>query len=297
MLDTEFFADAATFADVVRPLTLADPVGATIFSSVLAGQIATPFPGEPPVLVNVTDDDRVLAAALRIPRYPMTVVVDPDIVDPAGVLEELAAAVIARGEPVAGLGGRRRTVELLAAGWAARTGILPTLRMPLLFHRLGTLTPPNGVPGAPRTASMLEHTDVDMLARWWFEFERETGANAHAASSAPDPEVVLRGAARGQVITIWSDRGRDVAAAGHTAVNDGTARIAPVYTPPEFRRRGYGAAVTTAAVRSARALGASEISLFTDAGYLPANAVYRGLGFEVVAEFAEFEIPVGADGS
>ncbi len=50
-------------------------------------------------------------------------------------------------------------------------------------------------------------------------------------------------------------------------------------------------------MRSARALGASEISLFTDAGYLPANAVYRGLGFEVVAEFAEFEIPVGADGS
>ena len=73
------------------------------------------------------------------------------------------------------------------------------------------------------------------------------------------------------------------------------ARIAPVYTPPEFRRRGYGAAVTAAAVRSAQALGASDISFFTDAGYLPANAVYRGLGFQVVAEFAEFEIPVAAD--
>jgi predicted GNAT family acetyltransferase len=222
----------------------------------------------------------------------MTVVVDPDITDQAGVLDELAAAVIARDEPIAGLGGRRRTVELLAAGWAARTGIQPKLRMSLLFHRLGTLTPRVGVSGAPRTASMLVRTDVDVLARWWFEFEQETGANAHAASTAPDPEVVRRGAARGQLVTIWSDGGRDVAAAGHTAVRDGSARIAPVYTPPEFRRRGYGAAVTTAAVRSAQALGASEISLFTDASYPPANAVYRGLGFQVVAEFAEFEIPV-----
>jgi hypothetical protein len=44
-------------------------------------------------------------------------------------------------------------------------------------------------------------------------------------------------------------------------------------------------------VRSAQALGATDVSLFTDASYLPSNEVYRGLGFRVVAEFAEFEIP------
>jgi ribosomal protein S18 acetylase RimI-like enzyme len=297
MVDMEFFADAATFAAVVRPLAQADPVGATIFSSVLEGQIAAPFPGEPPLLVTATAAGRVLAAALRIPRYPMTVVVDPEIADPAGVLGDLAAAVIAGGECIVGLGGRRRTVELVAAQWAARTGVTPKLRMPLLFHRLGTLTPPDGVSGAPRTASMRDQADVDLLARWWFEFEHETGANAHAASTAPDPDVVLSGAARGQVVIIWSDGERAVAAAGHTAVRDGSARIAPVYTPPEFRRCGYGSAVTTAAVRSAQALGATNVSLFTDAEYMPANAVYRSLGFQVVAEFAEFEIPGAAAGS
>jgi predicted GNAT family acetyltransferase len=295
MVTTAFFADAEEFGRVVAPLVAADPVGATIFSSVLQGQIAAPFPGEPPMLVDVTDDDRVLAAALRIPRYPMTVVVHPDIADQAAILDELAAAVIARDEPIVGLGGRRPTARLVAASWAARTGVTPTLRMPLLFHRLGTLTPRDGVQGAARTADTAKKADVDLLARWWFEFEHETGANAHAAASEPDPDAVLRGAARGQVVTIWSDGGQDVAAAGHTAVRGGSARIAPVYTPPEFRRRGYGAAVTAAAVRSARALGADEVSLFTDAAYLPANEVYRGLGFQAVAEFAEFEIPGAAD--
>ena len=294
MVDTEFFSDAAAFAAVVQPLVEKDQEGATIFSSVLEGQIAAPFPGEPPMFATVTANGRVLAAALRIPRYPMTVVIDPEIADPTTALDQLAAAVVARGEVIVGLGGRRRTTELLAGGWAARTGVTPRLRMPLLFHRLGTLTPPGDVPGAPRTASAEDQADVDLLARWWFEFEHETGANAHAASPVPDPQVIVRGAVRGQVVTIWSDRDQDVAAAGHTAVRDGSVRIAPVYTPPELRRRGFGSAVTTAAVRSAQALGATDVSLFTDAAYLPANEVYRRLGFRVVAEFAEFEIPGAA---
>ena len=290
-LGTEFFVDAAAFGAAVQPLVEKDRAGATILASVLAGQIAAPFPGGPPLLATVTAAGRIAAAALRIPKYPMTVVIDPEISDPTGILDELAAAVLARGEVVVGLGGRRRTIELLARCWAARTGVMPTLRMSLLFHRLGTLTPPDGVPGASRVASVHDPVDVDLLARWWFEFEQETGANALAASTAPDPEVIVRGAARGQVVTIWSNRDRDVAAAGHTALRDGSARIAPVYTPPGLRRRGYGSAVTTAAVRSAEALGATEVSLFTDAAYLPANEVYRALGFRVVAEFAEYEMP------
>ena len=62
-----------------------------------------------------------------------------------------------------------------------------------------------------------------------------------------------------------------------------------MYTPPEHRRRGYGAAATAAAVHSARWLGAAEITLFADADYPPANAVYRGLGFVAIAEFAHLE--------
>jgi len=74
-------------------------------------------------------------------------------------------------------------------------------------------------------------------------------------------------------------------------VRRGRARIAPVYTPPGHRRRGFGSAATAAAVHSAWRAGAVEVTLFTDAEYPAANEVYRRLGFEVVGEFAEFDVP------
>ena len=32
------------------------------------------------------------------------------------------------------------------------------------------------------------------------------------------------------------------------------------------------------------------MTLFTDENYLPANELYRSLGFEPIAEFAEFDL-------
>jgi predicted GNAT family acetyltransferase len=129
---------------------------------------------------------------------------------------------------------------------------------------------------------------VALLADWFCEFRKETGVGR--TPPVPDPQTVISNAKRGEVFIFWCVDGRPVAAAGHSAVRRGSSKIAPVYTPAEQRRRGFGAAVTVAAVESARRLGATEITLFTDAEYPASNAVYRGLGFEVIGEFAEFDV-------
>ena len=287
MTCTEFFSDAEQFAVVVQPLIDRDPVGATMMSHVLAGHIASPFP-EAPLLATVRDDDRIRAAAMRVPVFPMIVVVDPEIADPTDLFDDLAGAVLARLEPIVGFTARRKTAEWLTAAWTARTGSVAKQRMSTLMHRLTDLIEPVGVPGEPRLASMDDPADVDLLAGWFCEFRNETGVGRTAP--VPDPETLLRNAERGEVFTIWCDDGRSVAVAGHSPVRHGTSKIAPVYTPPDRRRRGFGSAVTAAAVRSAYRLGASEITLFTDAEYLPSNIVYRQLGFEVIGEFAEFDV-------
>lgn len=287
MTRTEFFTDPERFRTAARPLVRRDPVGATMVSYVLANHIANPFPQQP-LMAVVTDDGAARAAALRVPCFPMVTVIDPAIEDPAPVLDRLVEAVLARREPIVGFSGRRRTVQLLVDSWTERTGATAKPRMWSLMYRLGELTPPVGVAGEPRTASMDDPADVALLADWFCEFRKETGVGR--TPPVPDPQTVISNAKRGEVFIFWCVDGRPVAAAGHSAVRRGSSKIAPVYTPAEQRRRGFGAAVTVAAVESARRLGATEITLFTDAEYPASNAVYRGLGFEVIGEFAEFDV-------
>jgi predicted GNAT family acetyltransferase len=68
----------------------------------------------------------------------------------------------------------------------------------------------------------------------------------------------------------------------------GMCRIGPVYTPPESRGRGFGAAVTAAAVRHAHRRGARHVVLFADVANPVANGIYRRLGFVPVAESLEY---------
>ena len=90
---------------------------------------------------------------------------------------------------------------------------------------------------------------------------------------------------------MWEVDGVPVAQATARPVVAGMSRIGPVYTPPEHRRHGYGAAVTAAASRWALGAGARCVVLFTDATNPTTNALYPRLGYRyrhdaVMLEFA-----------
>ena len=80
----------------------------------------------------------------------------------------------------------------------------------------------------------------------------------------------------------WLDEPVSIAAA--TPVLAGMARIGPVYTPPQWRRHGYGSAVTAAASGHAVARGATEVVLFADVTNPTSNSIYQQLGFRPIAD-------------
>jgi predicted GNAT family acetyltransferase len=66
----------------------------------------------------------------------------------------------------------------------------------------------------------------------------------------------------------------------------GVARVGPVFTPPEHRRHGYGAAVTAACTRDALERDADDVVLFTDLDNPTSNAIYQRLGYLPVSDHA-----------
>ena len=85
-------------------------------------------------------------------------------------------------------------------------------------------------------------------------------------------------------LTLWEVAGEPVAMAGRTRDVAGVGRVAPVYTPPAQRQRGYGAAVTTAVTQSALDAGAAAVVLFTDQANPTSNALYQRLGYRPVED-------------
>ncbi|MFC7613184.1 GNAT family N-acetyltransferase [Actinokineospora soli] len=169
--------------------------------------------------------------------------------------------------------------------WTRATGQVPSFTMGLRLHRLEDFTQ-IGAPGRFRHA---EDTDVPLLGQWWDAFEAEDFGTARGDGEVQVRHEISHGVRR---FGFWTDGGEEpVAMAGGSPPLHGMSRIGPVYTPKEFRGRGYGTAVTAAMTRWALDEGARDVLLFTDIANPVSNAIYHRIGYRPVMEAVEHRMP------
>ena len=266
--------DVGEYARLARPLLDADPVRHTIALTVLDALCHGAH--EPALLLTVHDAGAAVGAVLRCAGWPLILSALPP-----GLADAVDAAVAAADPDVEAANGPVAEVEAFAAAHTARTGRPWRVAMHERLFRLTTLAPPVGIAGAARPA---EERDLDLLADWTVAFVREA-ASALRPPSDPYPEL-RSSVARGGP-TLWEVDGRPVAYAVARPPVAGMSRVGPVYTPPEHRCRGYGAAVTAAATRWALARGVAHVALFTDLDNPTTNRLYPRLGFRPVHDALE----------
>jgi GNAT superfamily N-acetyltransferase len=259
----DYDAAAAAFLD-------RDPVANTIALTVLDTlRHDGAFGDEPPWFSWAVDDTgEVRGVASRTP--PHAVGLPPTDVDTATALGRAN-----RDRELPGANGPEPAVRAFAAG-AGRT---VEVRMTELQYVLTALTEPPPVGGGPRPFT---DDDVDRYSGWMDGFVAETGV------VRGDPVRSLRTRlAAGGALALWCVDGEPVAMASRSPAVAGVPRIGPVWTQPEHRGRGYGAAVTAHVCREALAAGATACTLFADAANPTSNGVYRRLGFDPVGTIVE----------
>ncbi|MGW6281013.1 GNAT family N-acetyltransferase [Kribbella sp. NPDC055071] len=153
------------------------------------------------------------------------------------------------------------------------------------LYRLGELT----MPAEKGIARLAEATEVALCTDWLTDMAREEDDRR---DWSPGERSGVRAAVRTMIddgrLWVLEDGGRPVTMGGHRPVRRGVVRIGPVYTPPEFRRRGYGSALTA---RLADVLQKkAEVCLRTDLGNPYSHGVYQAIGFETVASFRRFQL-------
>jgi RimJ/RimL family protein N-acetyltransferase len=266
----------------------ADPVRQTLPLSIISslrhrGQSA--FGASPPVFGwHSQPDGDVDGAAMQTAPYPLLLASLPtgSAADLLGLLAAERGLPGAVNIASADEGG-------FLADWAAVTGGTGTARTRSRLYRLGRLKPPHPEPpGAGRLAS---HADLNLLVEWHEAFRAE----AEGGGGSPDARGVVTDRLSYGGLMLWETGGEPVAMAGLTRVDSGVARVAPVYTAPVHRRRGYGGAVTTAITAAALARGATAVVLFTDLANPTSNALYQRLGYEPVEDRVLLDLTTGRD--
>ena len=202
----------------------------------------------------------------------------------ADALEALANAVRENFPDLPGALGPSPSIRAFVAAWLGPAEASPRLGRRQLIYRLDRVTPHPFVPGRLRNATQ---ADLPLVVTWVSAFEHELGNSGGPAGDELESEVRRR-IENGSVF-IWEDAGAVslVAASGPPGL---VARIGPVFTPPERRRRGYAGAATAAASQLMLDAGHGLCCLYTDAANATSNHIYQEVGYRVVCEVEEYSL-------
>jgi uncharacterized protein len=205
-------------------------------------------------------------------------------IDPAEVgFAEIAGAMLTLGRRPAGINGARRWSEPFARAWVDAAGATAHVRRDMRAFELRSVRRPDMPAGRFRSTTP---RDAESLARWTVALGVDID---EAITEAEAARSVARLTAAND-LTVWE---RDAEVVSMAAVVRRTRRsssIALVYTPPEFRGRGFASA--TVAELSQRELdaGQSWCSLFTDLANPTSNHIYTEIGYEPVCDFRHFTL-------
>jgi GNAT superfamily N-acetyltransferase len=270
----ERFDDIAAFRERAEPFLLVHEAQHGLLLSVIASWDGIATDAHAGLLVD--DNNSVAGVAVRrdwrllVSRTASTL-----------ATEFLADAL--RKEPAGAILGANDTVEEVAS----KQGRTITQRLCQGIYENRRVAWPATRPSGRRRVAVAG--DEDMLVAFHVALSESIGqpqSNAEARSS-----VAARIAAR--AIHVWEDDSRIVSSAAAVGPTLHGIRINLVFTPPEFRRRGFASYLVAELTQELLDAGRSFVFLHTDLANPTSNALYKRIGYERVGDFLMLALTPG----
>jgi GNAT superfamily N-acetyltransferase len=222
-----------------------------------------------------TEDAPIAGCVFRTPPHQVGVSELPiEAVEP--LVSSLRETYLA----LPGVGGPERTATALAQAWTARFGGSWSIHQRQRLHALTNVTFPSK-PATGRLRLALA-PDVPVARAWMAGFIREAGMRYVSADSS---ERLIEE----QRLYFWVD-GEPRCMVGAVRDTPNTTGIGAVYTPPQFRGRGY--ASVAVATLSQRLLdnGRRGCFLYTDLANPTSTAIYQRVGYVPIDDVVDIAI-------
>jgi hypothetical protein len=223
----------------------------------------------------------VIAAAVMTPPYRLVL----SLCEDGEALKLIAHDVHDFRPDTPGVTGPVSVSLRIAEIWQALTGRSFRRSMAERIYKLEKVRPTSGISGHMRRAV---ETDRALLIEWVTAFQQE-------AFGEPDPAAVERMAHNMLVMPpemrgtyLWEDS-HPVSLVSYGGPTPNSMRLGPVYTPPEFRRKGYASACVAGVSQYLLDSGRKFCTLFTDLANPTSNHIYQAIGYEPVCDVDEYK--------
>jgi uncharacterized protein len=193
----------------------------------------------------------------------------------------LIDAASARACRPTGIAGPCRQGERFCKGWTERHGVQVTSTISQRIYQLEVVSPMAPSLGTTRVA---DEADRNLLEAWGLQFSRD----CHMETTAERNREAVTKAIRLSSCYFWVIDGKPVSMAEVRGPTPSGIRISNVYTPLEFRRRGYATALVAAVSQKMLDAGRQFCVLFTDLANPTSNSIYHKIGYRPVCNHIQY---------
>ena len=273
-------SDPMAFLAAAAPIFARDEALASSYVAFAMGLIRNP-PAESEFvyLATFAEGDLLGAAVFRGSSAVWIGASDPDAA--IAFADDLFAQQPDLGPALHGVVGFRSTCDAFAHRWCALSGRRHEVRVRLRNHKLVQVESVPRPSGAARVATA---DDIGWVSDAQHDFITEI--------QLPEDPARLRKMIPRRIeqeqIWIWDDAG-SVAMAGWTDAPPDAARVAPVYTPPQARGRGYATALVAELSQSLLDRGCQRLFLITDLANPVSNSIYAKIGYRPQSDLFHFD--------
>jgi hypothetical protein len=234
-----------------------------------------------PYLAVVEGTGGVVAAAIR--TTPHNVLLSH--IDDVRALEAIARDVhdVFAGA-VPGVLGARDDAHAFVEIWTALAMKRASIHMRQRIYQATDVSPPSGVDGEAREPTT---DDRGVLIEWHRAFNEEAlGFTTHEGVEANVDWRLDPSTSSG--LLMWWDGDEPVSMVGFGAPTPNGMRVAPVYTPPDLRGRGYASACTAEVTQRLLDGGRRFVFLYTDLANPTSNSIYQKVGYRPVCDVDQY---------
>jgi hypothetical protein len=235
--------------------------------------------GFDPTFVVAEEADSVVGCLLRTPPHGVVL----SRFESLEAVDVVAEAVLGIHSELPGAVGPNDVIARFARTWSRLTGADTRLVIRQRVHAAAAVSDLPRAPGRMREAGP---DDIPTVLAWLGAFSDEAlGEEAHIENV--ESTYRRREADPDGAWLLWDDGGPVSLAAYGNPTPTGT-RVGPVYTPPEFRGRGYATSLVAELTAERLSTGLAFCFLFTDLANPTSNAIYARIGYEPVADWDQW---------